>query len=106
MPTDGDKIEIENVNTPGRTERVDRAKYEAMRNALVAVLPSDSPGLTVAEAKAKLLPLLPDALFPGGAKAGWWLKAAQLDLEAKGVVLREETKPLRLRLGEQQQKAG
>lgn len=103
MPADGDKIEIENVNTPSRTERVDRAKYEAMRDALVAVLPSDSPGLTVAEAKAKLLPLLPDALFPGGAKAGWWLKAAQLDLEAKGLVLRGNTKPMRLRLADRRQ---
>ncbi len=91
-----DKIEIENVNTPGRTTRVDRAKYEAMRTALLAVLPSSSPGLTVAEAKARLLPLLPEALFPGGDTAGWWLKAAQLDLEAKGVIQRETTKPLRL----------
>ena len=32
-----DKIEIENVNTPGRTERVDRAKYIAMRDALLNV---------------------------------------------------------------------
>jgi len=50
----------------------------------------------VAEAKAALLPLLPAALFPGGDKAGWWLKAAQLDLEAKGVIVREPSKPLRL----------
>ena len=80
-----DKIEIENVNTPGRTERVDRAKYVAMRDALLAVLPSEAPGLTVADAKEALLPLLPDSLFPQGKTAGWWLKAVQLDLEAKGV---------------------
>lgn len=98
MPGD-DKIEIENINTPGRTERVDRAKYEAMREALVAVLPADAPGLTVTEAKAKLVPLLPDDLFPGGAKAGWWLKAAQLDLEAKGLIMRANTKPIRLYRG-------
>ena len=100
MPAERDKIEIENVNTPGRTERVDRAKYEAMRNALMEGLPPASPGLTVAEAKEKLLPLLPDVLFPGGAKVGWWLKAAQLDLEAKGIVQRENTKPMRLRLAD------
>ncbi len=98
MAADGEKIDIENVNTPGRTERVDRAKYQAMRDALLRVLPKTSPGLTVAEAKTLLLPLLPDALFPGGAKAGWWLKAAQLDLEAKGLIQRENGKPLRLRL--------
>lgn len=91
-----DKIEIENFTSPGRTYRVDRAKYDAMRDALLAVLPADAPGLTVAEAKAKLLPLLPDDLFPGGKKAGWWLKAAQLDLEAKGRIVRAPGSPVRL----------
>ena len=98
MSNDADKIEIENVNTPGRVERVDRAKYTAMKEALLAVLPKSSPGLTVAEAQAKLIPLLPQTLFPKGAKAGWWLKATQLDLEAKGIIQREKTKPLRLHL--------
>ena len=64
MRSDSDKIEIENVNSPGRVERVDRAKYEAMKEALLSVLPKTSPGLTVAEAKAELLPLLPQAFFP------------------------------------------
>ena len=93
---EGDRIEIENFTSPGHVTRVDRAKYEAMRDALLHVLPASSPGLTVAEAKERLLPLLPEALFPGGDKAGWWLKAAQLDLEAKDVIRREATKPLRL----------
>ncbi len=97
MPSAAGKIEIENVNTPGRVQRVDKDKYLAMRGALLKVLPKAPPGLTAAEAKAKLLPLLPQNLFPGGEKAGWWLKAAQLDLEAKGVIRREATKPLRLR---------
>jgi len=90
------KIEIENFTSPGRTYRVDGAKYRAMRSALLQVLPNTSPGLTVAEAKTGLLPLLPQDLFPGGDKAGWWLKAAQLDLEAKGIIKREHSKPLRL----------
>ena len=91
-----DKIEIENVNTPGRTERVDRAKYVAMRAALLAVLPDEAPGLTVADAKEALLPHLPDGLFPEGKTAGWWLKAVQLDLEAKGVIKRAPAKPVHL----------
>jgi hypothetical protein len=83
-----DKIEIENVNIPGRTERVDRAKFLAMRNALLTVLPSEAPGLKVADAKEALLPHLPGDLFPQGRTAGWWLKAVQLDLEAKGIIKR------------------
>jgi hypothetical protein len=91
-----DKIEIENVNKPGKSERVDRAKYLAMRKALLAALPEEAPGLTVPDAKEALLPLLPDALFPQGATAGWWLKAVQLDLEAKGVIKRAPRKPVHL----------
>ena len=91
-----DKIEIENVNKPGKSERVDRAKYQAMRKALLAALPDEAPGLTVPDAKEALLPLLPDELFPQGATAGWWLKAVQLDLEAKGVIKRAPRKPVHL----------
>lgn len=95
-----DKIEIENVNTPGRTDRVDRPKYEAMRQALLAVLPKNPPGMKTADAKEALLRHLDQELFPGGAKAGWWLKAVQLDLEAKGVIARAPVKPVHLyRLG-------
>ncbi|MGF6158391.1 hypothetical protein M2267_003658 [Ensifer sp. KUDG1] len=96
MASPAEKIEIENIVSPGHKHRVDRVKYEAMREALLAVLPPSAPGLSVAEAKERLLPLLPQDLFPEGAKAGWWLKAVQLDLEAKGTIEREASKPLRL----------
>ena len=96
MPDAADKIGVENVNVPGRTDRVDRAKYEAVRDALLPVLPTEAPGMTVAEAKAALLPHLDQTLFPGGDKAGWWLKAVQLDLEAKGVIARAKGGPVRL----------
>lgn len=94
--TAADKIEIENYTSPGKTYRVDRAKYEAMRKAVLAVLPRTRPGVTVAEAQQNVLAHLPEALFPGGEKSGWWFKAAQLDLEAKGIISRENSKPLRL----------
>jgi hypothetical protein len=96
MPDPDTKITIESATSPGFSQRVDRAKYMAMRDALIAVLPLDSPGITVADAKTALLPRLPDDLFPGGDKAGWWLKAVQLDLEAKGAIGRASNKPVRL----------
>jgi hypothetical protein len=68
----------------------------AMHRALLAILPTSPPGMTVAAAKEALLPHLPDDLFPAGATAGWWLKAVQLDLEAKGVIKRGPGKPVRL----------
>ena len=97
MAKAADKIEIENFTSPGHVTRVDADKYNAMKRAYLKALPAKSPGLTAAEIKTGLLPLLPADLFPQGAKAGWWMKAVQLDLEAKGVVAREPTKPLRFR---------
>ena len=89
-----DKVAVENVNTPGRTTNVDRAKYEAMRAALLHVLPKGEPGLTAKAATDAAKTHLPEALFPGGATAGWWQKTVQLDLEAKGLIVRLPTKPL------------
>lgn len=52
MTTENSKVELHNFTSPSHVYRVDRTKYEAMRKAN-----------------------LPQDLFPGGAKAGWWLKA-------------------------------
>ena len=89
------KIEVENINTPGRVTRVDAAKYTAMKAAMFATLPKAPPGMTAMESKEAAKPLLPEDLFPGGATSGWWQKCVQLVLEAKGLVVREPTKPLR-----------
>ena len=91
-----DRIEIESITSPHHVQRVNRAKYMAMREALLPVLPDAPPGITVAEAKAALMEHLSPDLFPGGEKVGWWLKAVQLDLEAKGVIARGTAKPVRL----------
>lgn len=93
-----DKIAVVNVNTPGKTMNVDRAKYLAMKSAMLATLPKAAPGMTASEAKEAARLHLPEDLFPGGATSGWWLKCVQLDLEAKGVLVRETTKPLRFHL--------
>jgi len=91
-----ERTEMRSITSPDFAMRVDKAKYDAMKDALLAAVPKSKPGLTVAEVKERVLPLLPDALFPGGAKAGWWLKGVQLDLEARGLIARENVKPLRL----------
>ncbi|MFM7597281.1 MAG: DUF6958 family protein [Actinomycetota bacterium] len=90
------KVVVENPNVPGHTSTVDAEKYEAMKKALLKVTPKKAPGLTAAEMIAQVTPLLPDALWPGGQKVGWWQKTVQLDLEAKGVLRRAAaSKPLR-----------
>ena len=93
-----EKIAMENVNKPGRVVNVDADKYWAVRNAIVAVLPSTAPGLTILALKEAVRPLIPEALFPGGFKAGWWVMGLQLDLRAKRVLIAEDSKPMRLHL--------
>jgi hypothetical protein len=91
-----DKIEVENVGQPGKTYRVDVVKYAAMRKAVLEVLPAAAPGLAVADLITAIKPVLPADLFPGGEKAGWWVKCVQLDLEAKRVIVRADKPPVRL----------
>ncbi|MFK7793153.1 MAG: hypothetical protein AB8B88_10850 [Devosiaceae bacterium] len=91
-----EKIEVHNVNVPGHVTNVDAAKYHAMKDALLAVLPSEEPGMVVKDALAALKSNLPQDLFPQGKTSGWWQKCVQLDLEAKGVIKRLPTKPMRI----------
>jgi hypothetical protein len=95
-PVPAGKVAVENVNHPGKTEHLDAALYKAMKHAILQILPDRKPGLTVAEVQQGVRAHLPEALYPGGAKSGWWTKAVQLDLEAKGIIVREKVSPLRL----------
>jgi hypothetical protein len=67
-----------------------------MKKAMLAVLPKKGPGLTQQEVRDAVIAHLPEAIFPGGEKAGWWAKTVQLDLEAKGIIVRDRAaRPLR-----------
>jgi len=90
------RVIVENVNHPGQSKLVDTAMYDAMRKAYLEVLPEGPPGLTLVAIADELAGRLPQDLYPNGARAGWWAKTVQLDLEAKGLVGRERTTPIRL----------
>lgn len=87
-----DKIAVENVNVPGHVTNVDAAKYHAMKDAMMQVMSAE--GMPAKAIKEAAKAHLPEDLFPGGATSGWWQKTVQLDLEAKGVIERHNTKPL------------
>lgn len=95
MSSKESKIQVENINTPGKSTNVNAVKYEAMKKAFLKILPNSSPGLTQKEIQEQVKMHLPEASFPKGATSGWWAKTVQLDLEAKGIVTRETCKPLR-----------
>ncbi len=89
-------VEIENILHPGTIYRVQADKYRAMRSAYLEVLPDEAPGWNAGQIIEAVKPHLPEDLFPGGEKAGWWVAAVQLDLEAKGIIKRTEKSPVRL----------
>jgi hypothetical protein len=87
------RIVVENVNHPGETRSVDAEEYRAVKAAMLKVLPKKI-GLTQPEMVAAIAGKLSGELKK---KAGWWTKLVQLDLEAKGIVVRDGGKPLRWR---------
>lgn len=89
-------IEIWNVIQPGKTYRVNAAKYAMTRAMFLKVLPKKAPGFTQSEMMAAMRAALPSDQFPG-TTSSWWTKSAQLDLEAKGLVVRDRGTPLRWR---------
>ena len=84
-----------NVNVPGYTHSVDATMFEAMSKAMLKMLPRKSPGMTQTEMWKGLAAYAPKNLFPNRGMIGWWMKTVQLDLEARKVLVREQTKPLR-----------
>jgi hypothetical protein len=88
-------VVVRTPNKPNFSQRVDAEAYEAMRRAMMKVLPRRPPGLTQAEMWAALDKAAPRRLFGKRWTVGWWMKTVQLDLETKRVVVREKTKPVR-----------
>ncbi|MFU0507499.1 DUF6958 family protein [Pseudaminobacter sp. NGMCC 1.201702] len=68
-----------------KPERASRALWSGTSQLQSASLPS------LVSSKAFLA-----APFLQAKTAGWWLKAVQLDLEAKGIISRAPGKPVRL----------
>lgn len=78
--------------------RVSPERYEALRGAILRVLPREGDGLTRGELGDRVAPLLSEGLFPHLGSIRWYIKAVQLDLEARGLIERlPGSKPLRLR---------
>src|SRR4030095_6173907 len=72
------------------------AKYNAMRDAMLSILPGEEPGLTWDEMVQAIAPKLPQELFPHLGSVRWYSKAVQLDLEARREIERVPgSKPLR-----------
>ena len=95
-------IQARNVNHPEHRENLKTEKYNHIRAAMLASLPTDH-WLPFSELEDKVRNWLsdnnvPPALFPKPGSVRWYCKAVQLDLEARGEIERQPKKsPLHLR---------
>lgn len=95
-------IRAENINHPGYTEPLNNEKYQHIKKAMLLNIPSGKEGITVNELVEKVDNYLkeknvPEELFPKKGSVTWYVKAVQLDLEAKSIIQRiPGVSPIRL----------
>lgn len=91
------RVDVLNPNTgrPDGTIAADR--YEAMKEALLRVVPEDAEGVPFRGLADRVRPHLDPAVFEG-ASIDWYTTTVELDLEARGLLARvPEKRPQHLR---------
>ncbi len=68
--------------------RIERAKYDAMRRAILRITPKKAPGVRFAELRELVKAHLPETVFDAGSSVSWYLTTVKLDLEARGDIER------------------
>jgi len=70
-------------------QRVNRAAYEAYRDALLEAIPDTADGIAFGELAAAVEVLVPNRIRTT-TSPGWWTTTVKLDLEARGLIERIE----------------
>ncbi|MCO6435589.1 MAG: hypothetical protein J5J06_00700 [Phycisphaerae bacterium] len=75
--------------TPGASgTRIDREKYDRVREAILAVVPRSRDGVAFKSLPKLVAGQVPKALFPAKGSASWYTTVVKLDLEARGLIER------------------
>jgi len=90
---------IEFLNADGSPGgRLSKAKYEAVRRALLEAIPKDGEGVPFRELAGHVQRSVPEEMLPAKGSASWLATTVKLDLEARGVIERVAgSKPQRVR---------
>lgn len=67
--------------------RVTKSTYEADKNALLKVIPSNKEGIAFMDLSKAVIPQLSKELNETTSQ-GWWATTVKLDLEARGLIER------------------
>ncbi|MFG0330859.1 MAG: DUF6958 family protein [Phycisphaerales bacterium] len=91
-------IETKTV-TPGKNgTRLSRAKYDAVRAALLEVIPKSESGVPFGDLPKQVAKRIPKSMQPANGSASWLTTTVKLDLEARGLIERVPgASPQRLR---------
>lgn len=93
-------VETRNINYARGTggTRIDAAKYEAVKHAILKSVPRSARGIEFMELINAVTDHLPGGKIPGGGSIPWYITTVKPDLEARGLIERiEGAKPQRLR---------
>lgn len=91
-------MNTKNVNKGRRGFAVSPEKYEPIRKAILASVPSGGRGVTFKDLVSSVAEQVPADLFPKRGSVSWYTKVVQLDLEAQGQLVRVSGQvPQRLR---------
>lgn len=91
MPApNGRRVMTASPNTGRDNVRIDAEKYDALRNAILRVLPARPPGLEFKKLPDAVRAHLPGGKIPGGGSLRWYTTVVKLDLEVRGEIERVE----------------
>ncbi|MFI5857315.1 DUF6958 family protein [Streptomyces parvulus] len=92
-----EKIDLTHPDPAKEGARVDKATYEAYRDAVLKAVPATEEGIAFKDLPAAVTELV-DAAVLERAPVGWWTTTTKLDLEGRGLIERIPGKsPQRLR---------
>jgi hypothetical protein len=68
--------------------RIDQSKYDAVRAALLHVIPADPQGVALADLAEQVAKVLPSDSLSALGSVSWYTMAVKFDLEARGLIER------------------
>lgn len=92
------RVDTRNPNTGRSGPRIAQSRYDPLRRAILAAVPTGGPGVTFGELFRLVRCRLPAAPFRG-ASVQWYFTVVKLDLEARGLLRRVGDRPHRLLRG-------
>jgi len=91
-------IKTRNINKGVDGTNIDKVKYEAVRKAILAVVPKTGEGIRFKDLPKEVAKRVPAAHFPKKGSASWYTTVVKLDLEARKLIERVPgSSPQRLR---------